>query len=70
MNSAKFLKYHKFFDLETYYVKFKNTNINFIKVNCENTTSSFKKQIMFECTEGNVCNDEKSSTAKLNCSTF
>ena len=70
MNSTKFFKYHKSFDLETYYIKLKNTNMNFIKINLENTTSSFKKQIIFEYTEGNVFNNKKSLTAKLNCSTF
>ena len=53
----KFLKNDKLFDFETYYVKLKYTDINFMKAICESTTSPFKKEIRLVYIEGNLCKD-------------
>ena len=45
MNSRKFLKNDKLFDLEIYYAKLKYFGINFINAICENPITPFKIEI-------------------------
>ena len=55
----KFIINDSLFSLEIYFAKFKYADINFIRTNCENPTSSSKMEKVLVYSEENVCKGTK-----------